>query len=76
MANYNKYDIHFDMDRELKSVFNELDRLNIRTTFKQASDPVNLAFRHVENKPLVYLAKDFIKSGAEDVIERISGFFK
>ena len=63
-------------DSELQNALNRLDDLSIRTKFKQATDPVNLAFRHIENKPLSNLARDFIKLSAEEVIECISGFFK
>lgn len=76
MANYETLDVHFKLDGGLQDVLDELDATSIRTKFKQATDPVNLAFRHIENKSLSYLAKDFIKSSAADVIECISGFFK
>ena len=76
ILNYDTADIHFDLDSELQSALNRLDDLSIRTKFKQATDPVNLAFRHIESKSLGYLAKDFIKLSAEEVIACISGFFK
>lgn len=70
-----KQEKFIQVDEDLRKVFDEMDRANIRTTFKQASDPVYLAFKHIDNKPLPTLAKEFVQDSTNDFIEFISKIF-
>ena len=46
---------------------NAIDDKNIRTVFKQAKDPVELAFDHINKQPLKKVATDAIKDGVSDI---------
>ncbi|MBE7706825.1 MAG: hypothetical protein E7Z91_06255 [Cyanobacteria bacterium SIG30] len=66
---------HFVIDNELKQTLDAFDQANIRTSFKQASDPIYLAFKYVDNKPLSRLAYEFVEDSANDFIQFISKLF-
>lgn len=61
---------HFDCTSIMNSL-NELDQRNIRTIFKQAKDPVELAFSHIDNQPFKKVATNAIKESVVDVKESI-----
>ena len=75
LTNFNSTIKHFSVEGELKDIMDSMDRANIRTTFKQASDPIHLAFKYIDNKPLSYLVKEFASDTASDFIEFVSGIF-
>ena len=43
-----------------------LTKKNIRTVFKQAKDPVELAFDHIDKQPFKKVATDAIKDSVSD----------
>lgn len=71
----NNVERFFEVEGALKATLDAFDEANIRTTFKQASDPIYLAFRYVDNKPLSRLAKEFVKDSANDILSYISNLF-
>lgn len=60
----------------LKETLDNIDRKNIIPSFRRTSDPINLAFSHIENKPLKVLARDFVKDTIDDAIMFISRVFE
>ena len=48
---------------------NEIDDKNIRVMFKQAKDPVELAFAHIDSQPLQKIATNAIKESVLDIQE-------
>ena len=57
---------------DLKDILDNLDKRSIIPSFRRTSDPINLAFNYIENKPLKTLAKDFIKDTVADIISFIT----
>lgn len=69
------FDRHFKVAGSLKEALNNLDDINIRTRFAQTSDPVYLAFQHIESKPLKALAKEFVADVKNDIVHFVSNIF-
>lgn len=65
----------FSVTGELKDNMDRLDRLNIRTGFKQASDPIYLAFDYIDSKPLNKVIKEFAEETLGDLFEFASKVF-
>lgn len=63
-----------DNGTNLVETLNAIDLRNIRTTFKQAKDPVELAFDHIDNQPLSKIAKDAVKDSISDMVGGIEDF--
>lgn len=61
-----------DNTAKLMASLDKIDQRNIRTRFKNAQDPINLAFNTIENTPLKNLAQDFIKESFFDIISFIT----
>ncbi len=57
---------HFDCT-DLMGTLNAIDDKNIRIIFKQAKDPVELAFDHINKQPLKKIATDAIKDSVSDI---------
>ncbi len=57
---------HFDCS-SIMDTLNGIDERNIRTTFKQAKDPIELAFNHISSQPLKKVATNAIKEGVADI---------
>lgn len=57
---------HFDTT-DLITTLNDIDNRNIMTIFKQAKDPVELAFSHIDSQPLKKVATDAIKDSVVDI---------
>jgi len=53
-----------------------IDSRSIRTKFKNTQDPINLAFRSLDNAPLKSLAKDFVKESFKDIVSFVSKICK
>jgi len=64
---------HFDCT-DLMGTLNAIDERNIRTTFKQAKDPVLLAFDHINSQPLKKVATDAIKESVCEMKGSIEDF--
>ncbi len=64
--------IHFTNIEGLKSTLDEIDVLNIRTSFKAAKDPIYLAFDHIDKQPLKKVAKDFVRDLSDGFVEFIT----
>ncbi len=64
--------IHFSNIEGLKDTLDEIDVLNIRTSFKTAKDPIYLAFDHIDKQPLKKVAKDFVRDLSEGFVEFIT----
>ena len=60
-----KQEGHFDCT-DLMGALNDIDSKNIRTVFKQAKDPVELAFDHIDKQTLKKVATDAIKDSVSD----------
>ena len=65
----------FSVTGQLKENLDNLDRMNIRTGFKQASDPVFLAFDYIDSKPLAKVMKEFATDTIDDFVEFVSKVF-
>jgi len=61
---------------ELMENLNEIDNKNIRTKFKNAQDPINLAFQAIENTSLKTLARDFVKESFCDIVSFVTEICK
>ena len=65
----------FKVEGDLKKRMDRYDRLNIRTQFKQASDPIYLAFNYLDKKPLNKVVQDVAKETVLDFCTFISKVF-
>lgn len=65
----------FSVTGELKDNLDNLDRMNIRTSFKQASDPIYLAFDYIDSKPLGKIVKEFAEETLGDIFNFVSKVF-
>ena len=65
-----------DNSELLRNTLNEIDHKNIRCSFKNTEDPINLAFQSIEQTSLKTLTKDFIKEGFSDIVSFISKICK
>ncbi len=71
----NPFEMTFSKE-ELMCNLNEIDEKNIRSRFKNADDPINLAFDAIGKTSLKTLAKDFIKESFYDTISFITDICK
>lgn len=62
--------------KKLRESLDEIDSKNIRLKFKNAEDPINLAFESIESTSVKTLAKDFIKESFTDMISFITKICK
>ncbi len=65
----------FSVTGQLKENLDNLDKMNLRTSFKQASDPVYLAFDYIDSKPLTKVVKEFANDTVNDFMEFVSKVF-
>ena len=65
----------FKVEGDLKKRMDRYDRLNIRTQFKQASDPIYLAFNYLDKKPLNKVVQEVAKETVLDFCTFISKVF-
>ncbi|MBR6163700.1 hypothetical protein IKQ26_07420 [bacterium] len=65
-------EVHFDLTRVKSDLFNKCDG---RTTFTQTEDPIYVAFEHVDNFSIPFLAKSFVKELVNDSVKFISKVF-
>jgi hypothetical protein len=70
--NVNEEEKHFEVNEDLKTVLDNLDRASIRTVFKQASDPVHLAFRHIDKKSVGTLAKELVEDSTRSILDFVT----
>ena len=71
----NPFDIQKNPE-ELMSNLDEIDSRSIRLKFKNAQDPINLAFQSIESTSVKVLARDFIKESFTDFISFVSKICK
>ena len=64
--------IHFTNIEDLKATLDDIDVLNIRTSFKTAKDPIYLAFDHIDKQPLKKVAKDFVRDLSDGFVEFVT----
>ena len=64
--------IHFSNIDGLKETLDNIDILNIRTSFKAAKDPIYLAFDHIDKQPLKKVARDFVRDLSDGIVEFIT----
>lgn len=64
--------IHFTNLEGLKATLDDIDVMNIRTSFKTAKDPIYLAFDHIDKQPLKKVAKDFVRDLSDGFVEFIT----
>ena len=72
---FNPFETSFSKEQLMDSL-NQIDGRNIRTKFKNAQDPINLAFDAIENTSLKKLAKDFVKESFYDIVSFVSDICK
>ncbi len=60
----------------LKSKLDNMDAKSIVPSFRRTRDPINMAFEHIDNKPLKKLAQEFVKETFMDAICFISKVFE
>jgi hypothetical protein len=65
--NVDEEEKHFEV-----TVLDNLDRASIRTVFKQASDPVHLAFRHIDKKSVGTLAKELVEDSTRSILDFVT----
>lgn len=65
----------FKVEGDLKKRMDKYDRLNIRTQFKQASDPIYLAFNYLDKKPLNKVVQEVARETVLDFCTFISKVF-
>ena len=65
-----------DNTQVLRRNLERIDRRDIRTKFKATQDPINIAFRRIEDISLKTLAKDFVKESFLDFVSFISNVCK
>ena len=58
-----------------KEAMDKLDKSNIRTQFKQASDPIYLAFNYMESRPLNKIASETIQETFLDLFNFVAKAF-
>ena len=66
----------FKDTKDLKSKLDYMDARSIVPSFRRTKDPINLAFEHIDNKPLKKLAQEFVKETFMDAICFISKVFE
>ena len=65
-----------DKSDVLRTNLAEIDKRNIRSTFKATEDPINYVFESFENTSLKTLARDFVKEGFSDIISFVSNIMR
>ena len=65
----------FKVEGELKEAMDKLDKSNTRTQFKQASDPIYLAFNYMESRPLNKIASETIQETFLDLFNFVAKAF-
>lgn len=68
----NEIEKHFEIEGDLKDILDVIDDRSIRTRFAQTSDPIHLAFQHIDSKPLKSIAKEFAQDTINDFMSFIS----
>ncbi len=72
---FNPFEIK-DNTESLRKSLNKIDSCDIRTKFKNTQDPINLAFKSIEDTSLKTLAKDFVKESFYDFISCVKDICK
>ena len=72
---FNPFESNVDFG-QLATNLADIDNRSIRRKFKCAQDPINLAFKKIENSSLKSLAKDFVVEGFSDMISFITDICK
>ncbi len=72
---FNPFEVSFSKE-QLMDNLNEIDERNIRTKFKNAQDPINLAFDAIEKTSLKTLARDFVKESFCDIVSFVTDICK
>ena len=68
---FNPFEVQ-DNTKLLLQNLNSIDNRDLRATFKNTNDPINLAFETIESAPLKSLAIDFVKESFHDIISYVS----
>ncbi|MBR2069614.1 MAG: hypothetical protein IJ877_07645 [Candidatus Gastranaerophilales bacterium] len=71
----NPFEVRDNSEALMKSLAS-IDRRDIRSKFKNAQDPITLAFESIEETSLKTLAKDFVKESFYDFISFVGDFCK
>lgn len=58
----------FENTKNLKATLDGMDSRSIVPSFRRTKDPINLAFEHIDSKPLNKLAGDFVKETFLDAV--------
>ena len=65
-------EINFTNIECLKSTLDDIDVLNIRTSFKTAKDPIYLALDHIDKQPHKKVGKAFVRDLSDGFVEFVS----
>ena len=72
---FNPFEINCDKEA-LRLNLDEIDNKSIRYKFKNTQDPINLAFKSIQNASLKVLAKDFVKESFYDMVSFVTNICK
>ncbi len=72
---FNPFEVK-DNTLDLRKKLERIDNRDIRTKFKCAQDPINIAFRKIEDISLKTLAVDFVKESFFDFVSFVSNVCK
>ncbi len=72
---FNPFEIK-DCKESLRENLDTIDNRDIRMKFKNTQDPINLAFKTIENTSLKILARDFVKETFFDFVSSVRDICK
>ncbi len=72
---FNPFEVK-DNTQALRRNLERIDNRDIRSKFKCAQDPINIAFRRIEDISLKTLAVDFVKESFFDFVSFVSNVCK
>lgn len=72
---FNPFEIRNNSTALMESL-DRIDKKSISTRFKNADDPITLAFESLENISLKVLARDFVKESFCDIVSFVTDICK
>lgn len=72
---FNPFEIRSNSTALMENL-DKIDKRNIRERFKNADDPITLAFETIENVPLKTLARDFVRESFCDIVSFVTDICK
>ncbi len=72
---FNPFEIRDNRETLIENL-DTIDNRDIRSRFKNTQDPINLAFKTIENTSLKILARDFVKEAFFDFVSSVKDICK